>query len=137
VDTLRALEHLSNVLTVDEWQEFKRTDDYLWMVSRVNGYRGSSMDELVRRGMKRREEAWQIANEMAESIVSSDLADVAINVPEEGKRMVVRKLAEKLLVEQDVIPLTYTAWADCDVCGRVPVPEGSEEVVSNCPWCLK
>jgi hypothetical protein len=125
------------VLTVEEWSEFRKTDEYLWMVTRTEGYRGKAMDELIKRGTKRREEAWKIALDMAESIVASDLAEAAMNVPEEGRRMAVRQLAEKLLVEQDTIPLTYTAWSDCQQCGRVPVPEGSDEVLAICPWCTK
>ena len=137
MDTLRALEHLSNVLTVDEWREFKATDEYLWMVARTQGYRGGAMEELVARGTKRREEAWGIALDMARSIVEDDLRELSIDIPEENKRVAIKGLAEKLLVEQDIVPPTYTAWADCEQCGRVPVPEESEEVMASCPWCNK
>lgn len=135
MDTLRALEHLSNVLTVSEWAEFKATDDYLWMVARSQGYRGPAMEELVAKGVKRRTEAWAIAMDMARSIIEQDLVEVSANVPEENKAVAIKQLAEKLLVEQDIVPPTYTAWSDCDQCGRVPVPEGSEEILAICPWC--
>jgi hypothetical protein len=137
VDTLRALEHLSNVLTVDEWQRFKSTDEYLWMVARTERYRGPAMEELVRKGTKRREEAWAIALDMARSIIEQDLREVSADVPEEARRAAIKGLAEKLLVEQDIVPPTYTAWCDCVQCGRVPVPEESDEVMAACPWCNK
>jgi hypothetical protein len=137
VDTLRALEHLSNVLTVDEWQRFKTTDEYLWMVARTQGYRGPAMEELVAKGTRRREEAWGLALDMARSIIEDDLRDLSIHVPEENKKQSIKALAEKLLVEQDIVPPTYTAWVDCQQCGRVPVPEGSEELMAVCPWCAQ
>jgi len=137
VDTLRALEHLSNVLTTDEWSQFKSTDEYLWMIARTQGYRGPAMEELVAKGTKRRAEAWEIALEMAQSITDQELAELSLFIPEENKRMAIRQLAEKLLVEQDTVPPTFTAWADCDQCGRVPVPEGSDETLAVCPWCMK
>lgn len=137
MDTLRALEHLSNVLTVDEWQRFKATDEYLWMVARTQGYRGPAMEELVAKGVKRREEAWTIALDMARSIIEKDLKDLSYNAPEENKKLAIKQLAEKLLVEQDIVPPTYTAWADCEQCGRVPVPEEQDEVMARCPWCSK
>lgn len=137
MDTLRALEHLSNVLTVDEWREFTQTDEYLWMVARTEGYRGKAMEELVRRGSKRRQEAWLLALDMARSIVIEDLRDSSSHLPSEQVRRVEQTLAEHLLVEQDIIPPTYTAWSDCQQCGKVPVPEGSSDVLPVCPWCAK
>jgi len=137
VDTLRALEHLSNVLTTDEWSQFKSTDEYLWMIARTQGYRGPAMEELVAKGTKRRAEAWEIALEMAQSITDQELAELSLFIPEENKRMAIRQLAEKLLVEQDTVPPTFTAWADYDHGGRVPVPEGSDETLAVCPWCMK
>lgn len=137
MDTLRALEHLSNVLTVEEWREFKSTDEYLWMVARTQGYRGPAMEELVAKGTKRRAEAWDVAMDMARSIIEDELQEISIHVPDENKRESIKQLAEKLLVEQDIVPPTYTAWADCNQCGRVPVPEGNEEVLAICPWCTK
>lgn len=137
MDTLRVLQHLSNVLTVEEWQEFKSTDDYLWMVARTQGYRGLAMEELVQKGTKRREEAWAIALDMAKVIIEEDLKDISVNVPEQNKRESIKQLAEKLLVEQDIVPPSYTAWADCEQCGRVPVPEEQDEVMAICPWCCK
>lgn len=137
MDTLRALEHLSNVLTVEEWSEFRKTDDYLWMITRTKGYRGEAMDELIKRGTRRREEAWKVALDVAESVVISDLAEIGVVVPEDAQRQAIRRQAEKLLVEQDIIPLSYTAWADCNQCGRVPVLEGSDAVLAICPWCEK
>lgn len=137
MDTLRALEHLSNVLTVEEWREFKSTDEYLWMVARTQGYRGPAMEELVAKGTRRRSEAWDVAMDMARSIIEDELRDISSYVPEENKRQSIKQLAEKLLVEQDIVPPTYTAWADCNQCGRVPVLEGSDEVLAICPWCAK
>lgn len=130
------LNHLSNVLTVEEWQLFKATDDYLWMAARAQGYSGKEMDELVKRGAVRRDEAWKIALEIAESVIAQDMAEVAANVTEEQKRQVVVSMAEKLLMEQNITPPTFTAWADCDSCGRVLVHEGTPESTPNCPWCM-
>lgn len=137
MDTLRALEHLSNVLTVEEWREFKATDEYLWMVARTQGYRGPAMEELVAKGTKRRTDAWDVALDMARSIIEQDLVDASAHLPDEQKKGVVRQLAEKLLVEQDIVPPTFTAWSDCQQCGRVPVPEESDEIMAVCPWCSK
>jgi|694.fasta_scaffold05059_24 hypothetical protein len=136
MDTLRALNHLSNVLTVDEWAAFKSTDEYHWMVARTNGYRGSSMEELMKRGSGRRREAWSIALEMAESIVADDLRELAANVPDEQRQRTTERLAEKLMVEQGLTPPTFTAWCDCDSCGRVPAPAGTPDSTPNCPWCM-
>lgn len=135
MDALRVLEHLSNVLTVAEWAEFKSTDDYLWMCARSQGYRGPAMDKLVAKGTKRRAEAWAIAMDMAKSVIEQDLAELSANVPEENKQAAIKELAEQLLVEQDITPPTYTQWSDCNQCGRVPVPQGSDEILARCPWC--
>ena len=136
MDTLRAIEHLSAVLTVEEWQAFKETDDYLWMMASAEKYRGNSMDELIRRGVKRRTEAWEIALDMAKNILEREVAELAIDVPEEQMTKSRIALAEKLLIEQNLTPPTFTAWCDCDSCGRVPVPEGTPGVTPNCPWCM-
>lgn len=137
MDPAKVLDHLSNVLTVDEWREFTQTEDYLWMCARAEKYQGKAMDELVKRGTKKRQEAWKIALEMAESIVREDLKESSVNIPEEQRRRVEQQLAEHLLVEQDITPPTYRFWADCAQCGRVLVPEQGDEILASCPWCTK
>lgn len=141
MDTLmhpaKVLEHLSNVLTVDEWREFTQTEDYLWMCARADGYQGSAMDELVKRGTRRREAAWAVALDVARSVVAQEMEAAGCSIPSEHVRKAEEILAEKLMVEQDITPPTFKFWADCCQCGRVPVPEKSDEILACCPWCLK
>ncbi len=135
MDPLDVLHHLSNVMTVHEWQEFKATEDYMWMMARIEGYKGAHMKRLAEAGKKRRTEAWVIALEMAHSIVSQELDELGLEVPEEQRTVSIQTLAERLLMEQDLTPPTFTAWTDCATCGRVPVPKEVEPVTPNCPWC--
>lgn len=135
MDALRSLEHLSSVLTVEEWQAFKSTDDYLWMLAHTRKFHGKEMDELVKRGTQKRKEAWEIALEMAQSITDAEIKELGVEVMDEQRNMLITQMAEKLLVEQNLTPPTFTAWCDCDTCGRVPCPEGTEEITTNCPWC--
>lgn len=137
MDALRALTHLSNVLTVDEWAAFKNTDEYHWMVARTEGYRGSSMTELIKRGAARRAEAWAIAHEMANSIVREEMAELTVNVPEEQMQRTVNAMAEKLMMDQDLTPPSFTAFCECQECGPVACPEGTPKITPNCPWCMK
>lgn len=136
MDALRNLNHLSSVLTVEEWQVFKTTEDYLWMMAHAQQFKGQEMDELVKRGAKRREEAWTIALEMADSIISEEVKEVSMDVTEEQRRHLATSLAEKLLVEQNLTPPTFTAWCDCETCGRVPCPKDTPALTPNCPWCM-
>lgn len=135
MDTLGVLNHLSNVMTVDEWQQFKDTDDYLWMMARVEGYRGASMKKLSEAGTKRRAAAWEIAKEMAHSIIQAEIAELPLEIEDEQVQGLIDRLAEKLMVEQNLTPPTFTAWTDCSTCGRVPVPVGTDATTPNCPWC--
>lgn len=135
MEPLAVLKHLSNVLTTHEWQAFKGTEDYLWLVSRAEGYKGAAWEQLVKEGTQRRQEAWAIAVDMARSIIEQEVAELGVDTPEEQKQGLMIRLAERLLIEQDLTPATFTAWTDCDYCGRVPVPEGTAETVAVCPWC--
>ena len=136
MDALRTLNHLSCVLTVEEWQSFKETEEYLWIMAHAQKFRGHEMDELVKRGTKRREEAWKIALDMADSIISQEVQEVSFPITEEQRGHLVTACAEKLLVEQNITPPTFTAWTDCDECGRVPCHSGSPASSPNCPWCM-
>ena len=135
MEPLAVLKHLSNVLTTQEWQAFKCTEDYLWLTARADGYKGKAWEQLVKEGTERRREAWLIATDMAESIIAQEIAELGVDTPEEHRKQLILRLAEQLMVEQDLTPATFTAWTDCEYCGRVPVPEGTAEIVTVCPWC--
>ena len=136
MDTLAVLNHLSNVLTVQEWQAFKETDDYLWMMARIEGYKGAHMQQLIDAGKRRRDEAWEIAKDMARNVVAMEVAELPIEISPEGQERMAIATAERLLMQQHITPPTFTAWCDCATCGRVPVPEGTSAETNNCAWCL-
>lgn len=136
MDPLSVLNHLSKVLTVHEWAAFKETEDYLWMVARADNYKGPAMRQLVEQGNKRRQECWEWALSMASDIVTSEVAELGLDVPEEQRAKVVERMAEKLMIEQDLTPPSFTSWTVCDECGKVPVPVGFDEACPNCPWCM-
>jgi hypothetical protein len=135
MDPLSVVNHLSNVLTVSEWQAFQLTEDYLWLMARIEGFKGAHMEKLVEAGKRRRQEAWGISLEMADSIVMQELKELGLDVPEEQRKVSVQALAEKLMMEQNLTPPTFTSWSDCVTCGRVPVPEKTEDSTHHCPWC--
>lgn len=135
MDTLGVLNHLSNVMTLDEWKAFRETDDYMWMQARVEGYRGASMDKLIAAGKKRREEAWEIAFDMARNIIKAEREELPIDVPEDQAVVLVERLAEKILCEQGIIPPRFTKLVQCHTCGPVHAPEDTENKTPNCPWC--
>ena len=135
MDTLGVLNHLSNVMTIEEWQQFKDTEEYLWMMARVEGYRGASMKKLSEAGTRQRAEAWEIARDMANSIIKAEIAELPLDIEDTQVQVLIERLAEKLMVEQNLTPPTFTSWSDCSTCGRVPVPDGTEALTPNCPWC--
>lgn len=136
MDPLGVLNHLSGVMTVEQWQQFKATDEYLWMMARAEGYRGNAMRKLAKAGSKRRAEAWEVAQEIATNIIRAEIAELPLEITDEQAQVLVTRLAEKLMVEQNYTPPTFTAWADCQTCGRVPVPPDTEKATPNCPWCV-
>lgn len=136
MDALSVIHHLQNVLTVHEWQAFKETEEYLWYMARIHGYRGAHMDKLVEAGKRRRSEAWEIAQEMAENVLAQEVSELGLRVSPEQKISGVNRMAERLLMEQNLTPPTFTCWSDCATCGRVPVPQGFDLTTINCPWCL-
>jgi len=136
MDTLGVLNHLAGVMTIDQWQAFKATDDYLWMMAKVEGYRGASMKKLTRAGKKRRAEAWVIAQDMARSIIRAEMEELELVMPDEQVQTLIVRLAEKLMCEQNFTPPTFTEWAECETCGKVPVPPGTDNKTPNCPWCM-
>lgn len=135
MDPLGVLNHLSGVMTTDEWREFVQTDDYLWMQARVEGFKGNAMKELARRGTIRRAEAWECALDLAKAIVRAEIEHLPVAVEEAQQELLVVRLAERLMCEQDFTPPSFTSWADCETCGRVPVPEEVPAKTKNCPWC--
>ena len=136
MDTLGVLNHLSGVMTIEEWQEFKASDDYLWMMARVEGYRGNAMKKLAKAGSVRRSEAWKVAQEIATNIIRAEIAELPLEIGDEQVQVLVTKLAEKMMCEQNYTPPTFTAWTECQTCGKVPVPAGTETETPNCPWCM-
>lgn len=135
MDALGVLNHLSGIMTPEEWAEFRDSEEGLWMRARVEGYRGAAMQKLVEAGKRRRSEAWEIALDMANNIISAEAEEIPLVLEDEQRTQLVTRLAEKLLCEQNVTPPTFTAWTDCATCDRVPVPEGTDLVTPNCPWC--
>jgi hypothetical protein len=125
-DALDRLQALSNYLSVSEHMMFREKDEYLWLKLRASGYEDAEVwAKVIERGNVRREEAWEIAKDMARNILNKDV------------EAVVQQFAEQLLVEQDIVPPTFTKWCECQTCGRMPVPERFEaERSPNCPWCL-
>lgn len=136
MDSLGVLDHLSGIMTVEEWQAFKATDEYLWLSARVEGYRGNAMKKLAKAGKKRRAEAWLVAKDMAANIIQAEIAELPLEIGDEQAQLLITRLAEKLMVEQNYTPPSFTAWADCQTCGRVPVPPETEATTPNCPWCM-
>jgi hypothetical protein len=123
-------------MTVAAWEEFKESEDYLWLMARVEGFRGANMAKLVKAGKKRRAEAWEVALDMAKSITKAEVEELELQLPEEQVQALTVKLAEKLMCEQNFTPPTFTEWAECETCGKVPVPQGTESKTPNCPWCM-
>jgi hypothetical protein len=136
MDALSVLNHLSNVLTVEEWQAFKETEDYLWMMARVEGYKGAHMQQLIDAGKRRRSEAWEIALDMARNVVSIESEELPIALSDDAKERLIVHSAERLLMDQNLTPPTFTAWTDCATCGRVPVPANTPSETPHCAWCL-
>lgn len=136
MDPLGVLNHLSGVMTPEMWQAFKATDDYLWLMARAEGYRGNAMKKLARAGRRRRAEAWEVAKGIATNIIQAEIAELPLEITDEQAQMLVIRLAEKLMCEQNYTPPTFTAWAECETCGRVPVPPDTETKTPNCPWCM-
>lgn len=136
MDSLGVLNHLSGVMSIEEWQEFKATEEYLWMTARVEGYRGNAMKKLAKAGAKRRAEAWIVAQEIATNIMGAEVKEMNLELPEEQVQALTIKLAEKLMCEQNFTPPTFTDWALCETCGKVPVPPGTDNKTPNCPWCM-
>jgi hypothetical protein len=132
-DALGRIKNLENFMELNHYLAFRETEDYLWLKLRASGYEDpEAWATLIELGSKRRAEAWQIAKEMATSILSDQRG-----VERGNFDSVVEKLAEKLLVEQDLVPPTFTEWTECESCGRMPVPKRFEKTHSpNCPWCL-
>jgi hypothetical protein len=135
MDTLGVLNHLSGVMTTKEWSEFKGTEDYLWMQARVEGYRGTHMGKLIEAGKRRREEAWVIALDMAQNIIRAEMEEIPVDVPEQQEKILVDRLAEKLMCEQGLVPPRFTKLVECQTCGPVHAPEDAEPLMPNCPWC--
>jgi hypothetical protein len=136
MDALKLLDHLSSVLTVEEYQAWKESDHYLWVMARFEGYRGANMDKLVEAGKRRRSEAWHIALDMAASVVDQESSELGLSLSSEQRERLRISWAEKLLIEQYITPPAFTGWTDCDSCGRVPVPATFQPHSINCPWCL-
>lgn len=135
MDTLGVLNHLSGVMTPEEWREFRESDDGLWMRARVEGYRGASMQRLVEAGKRRRAEAWEIALDMSKNIIATELEEIPVDVPEDQVGVLIERLAEKLMCEQSVVPPRFTKLVQCKTCGPVHAPEDTDLVTPNCPWC--
>ena len=136
MDPLGVLNHLSGVMTPAQWLEFKTTDEYLWMMARAEGYRGNAMKRLARAGAQRRAEAWEVAKDIAANIIRVEIAELPLEITDEQAQVLVTRLAEKLMCEQNFTPPTFTEWAECETCGKVPVPQGTETKTPNCPWCM-
>lgn len=132
-DALARIKNLENFMELNHYLAFRETEDYLWLKLRASGYEDpEAWAALIELGSKRRAEAWQIAKEMATSILSDQRG-----VERSDFDSVVQRLAEKLLVEQDICPPTFNKWTECETCGRMPVPESFKfEQSPNCPWCL-
>jgi hypothetical protein len=135
---LESIKNLENFMELNSYLMFRQTEDYLWLKLRATGYTDpEAWATLIELGSKRRAEAWQIAQEMATSILKDQWDSRGHEYQQSDLDSVVRKLAEKLLVEQDICPPTFNKWCECETCGRMPVPERFQaEQSANCPWCL-
>lgn len=136
MDPLGVLNHLSGIMTREQWEAFKESDDGLWLQARVEGYRGTAMKKLVEAGKKRRAEAWAVAMDMASNIIRVEVEELKLDIPEEQIAVVTQRLAEKLMCEQSIVPPRFTKLVQCKTCGPVHAPEDTELVTPNCPWCL-
>lgn len=136
-DALDRLSALEKALTVSEYMQFKETDQYLWLKLRATGYDDDKLwSKVIERGTARRQEAWTIAREMARSILLDEVKGLSVDVDEDKLSTAVDAFAEQLLVQQDIVPPTFTKWTECETCGRMPVPEKFSLTSSpHCPWC--
>jgi hypothetical protein len=135
MDALEELNRMSGLMTAEQWQEFKESDDGLWLRARVEGFKGTSMNKLIEAGKRRRAEAWEIAFDMARNIVNAEVQELKLEIPEEQQRVLGERLAEKLCCEQSIIPPRFSKLVTCSTCGPVHAPEDTETETPNCPWC--
>ena len=135
MDSLEVWRHLSGVMTAEQWQEFRDSDDGMWLRARIEGFKGASMKKLIEAGKRRRAEAWEVASDMARNIITAEIEEMKLDVPEDTKAVLIERLAEKLMCEQSIIPPRYTKLVQCKTCGPVHAPEETELVTPNCPWC--
>jgi hypothetical protein len=135
MDALEVFNHLSGVMTAEEWQEFKDSEDGLWLRARVEGFKGASMKKLIDAGKRRRAEAWEVATDMARNIINAEVQELELDVPDEQRAVLVERLGEKLMCEQSIIPPRFTKLVTCATCGPVHAPEDTEVETPNCPWC--
>jgi hypothetical protein len=135
MDALEVLNHLSGVMTADEWREFKESEDGLWLRARVEGFKGASMKKLIDAGKRRRSEAWEVASEMARNIINAEIEELGLDIPDEQRAVLVERLGEKLMCEQSIVPPRFTKLVTCSTCGPVHAPEDTETQTPNCPWC--
>ena len=135
MDALEVLNHLSGVMTAEEWREFKESEDGLWLRARVEGFKGASMKKLIAAGKRRRSEAWEVATDMARNIINAEVEELELEVLDEQKAVLIERLGEKLMCEQSIVPPRFTKLVTCSTCGPVHAPENTEIETPNCPWC--
>jgi hypothetical protein len=137
-DALERLQKLERYMELNDFLLFREHDEYLWLKLRASGYRDAeAWKKLIARGTHRREEAWQIAREMARSILGREWQALGVEAESRDLAAVSDQFAEQLMVEQDIVPPTFTEWTQCESCGRMPVPQRfGKQQSPNCPWCL-
>lgn len=137
-DALGRIKNLENFMELNHYLAFRETEDYLWLKLRASGYEDpEAWATLIELGSKRRTEAWQIAKEIAANVLRAEWDGIGSQYSEEDLGRVSERLAEQLMVEQNLTPPTFTDWTECESCGRMPVPPRFQKTHSpNCPWCL-
>ena len=137
MDALTKLHFASRYMTSNQWENYIQSEEYMWARARIEGYKGAYMDKLVAAGNRKVSEAWAVASDIADKVVSEELMSMPSEIKRPAREPLVRELAEQLLREQSMVPPTYRKKIVCDNCGPIMAPESYDEQTSSCPWCAK
>ena len=123
-------------MTRAQWKEFKSSAAYAKFRLMEQGKTKELWDLEMREMTQARDEAWTIALEMAESIVLGEAKDVPFPIQSETLAKLKETLAEKLLLEQHLVPPTYTHTIECEQCGPSLSKTPSLNPVKCCVFCI-
>ena len=134
-NALVMLEASRKYMTRGQWELFKESSSYQQLKLMSEGRDREAMDlELFdMRGAEA--EAWSIALEMAQTILTSEAAELDVKVEGKLLEMLQTTLAEKLLLNQGYLPPTYNQTVTCAECGPAPAKKAEPKNVAACVLC--